>query len=330
MKKIYKQLLAGLLAILMVFTSIGNNVYADILLDNGSEKNKEILSELEGIALLKDVLGEDVSDEDLQKYYEILQNYGLLDSDGSEIKNWDIWLDGKKVTLDEIKALLEDENCDLSHQLLVDGQAITLGDVKTMIEIEEYITYLKETYFTEHQWTGEQQANLKSLMAQIENSGITMVADNNTMVVNKTGISHSARVSVEAKILNDLEKEFVFNLTGAGAGQVVTFDAEVVAASQKIASVKAADGTEISGETTLTLTADDNGNASTKITVTLEALTDDYAQTTAKLVYYLKLGNIKNALFTDGTNSKDHMMVKSEGNRNFSEDNYKVQWGGRG
>ena len=144
MKKIYKQLLAGLLAILMVFTSIGNNVYADILLDNGSEKNKEILSELEGIALLKDVLGEDVSDEDLQKYYEILQNYGLLDSDGSEIKNWDIWLDGKKVTLDEIKALLEDENCDLSHQLLVDGQAITLGDVKTMIEIEEYITYLKE------------------------------------------------------------------------------------------------------------------------------------------------------------------------------------------
>lgn len=327
MKKIYKQLLAGLLAILMVFTSIGNNVYADILLDNGSEKNKEILSELEGIALLKDVLGEDVSDEDLQKYYEILQNYGLLDSDGSEIKNWDIWLDGKKVTLDEIKALLEDENCDLSHQLLVDGQAITLGDVKTMIEIEEYITYLKETYFTEHQWTGEQQANLKSLMAQIENSGITMVADNNTMVVNKAGISHSARVSVEAKILNDLEKEFVFNLTGAGAGQVVTFDAEVVAASQKIASVKAADGTEISGETTLTLTADDNGNASTKITVTLEALTDDYAQTTAKLVYYLKLGNIKNALFTDGTNSKDYMMVKSEGNRNFSEDNYKVQWG---
>lgn len=327
MKKIYKQLLAGLLAILMVFTSIGNNVYADILLDNGSEKNKEILSELEGIALLKDVLGEDVSDEDLQKYYEILQNYGLLDSDGSEIKNWDIWLDGKKVTLDEIKALLEDENCDLSHQLLVDGQAITLGDVKTMIEIEEYITYLKETYFTEHQWTGEQQANLKSLMAQIENSGITMVADNNTMVVNKAGISHSARVSVETKILNDLEKEFVFNLTGAGAGQVVTFDAEVVAASQKIASVKAADGTEISGETTLTLTADDNGNASTKITVTLEALTDDYAQTTAKLVYYLKLGNIKNALFTDGTNSKDYMMVKSEGNRNFSEDNYKVQWG---
>lgn len=97
MKKIYKQLLAGLLAILMVFTSIGNNVYADILLDNGSEKNKEILSELEGIALLKDVLGEDVSDEDLQKYYEILQNYGLLDSDGSEIKNWDIWLDGKRL-----------------------------------------------------------------------------------------------------------------------------------------------------------------------------------------------------------------------------------------
>lgn len=326
MKKIYKQLLAGLLAILMVFTSIGSNVYADILLDNGSEKNKEILSELEGIALLKDVLGEDVSDEDLQKYYEILQNYGLLDSDGSEIKNWDIWLDGKKVTLDEIKALLEDENCDLSHQLLVDGQAITLGDVKTMIEIEEYITYLKETYFTEHQWTGEQQANLKSLMAQIENSGITMVADNNTMVVNKAGISHSARVSVEAKILNDLEKEFVFNLTGAGAGQVVTFDAEVVAASQKIASVKAADGTEISGETTLTLTADDNGNASTKITVTLEALTDDYAQTTAKLVYYLKLGNIKNALFTDGTNSKDYMMVKCEGNKNYWEDNYKAQW----
>lgn len=326
MKKIYKQLLAGLLAILMVFTSIGSNVYADILLDNGSEKNKEILSELEGIALLKDVLGEDVSDEDLQKYYEILQNYGLLDSDGSEIKNWDIWLDGKKVTLDEIKALLEDENCDLSHQLLVDGQAITLGDVKTMIEIEEYITYLKETYFTEHQWTGEQQANLKSLMAQIENSGITMVADNNTMVVNKAGISHSARVSVEAKILNDLEKEFVFNLTGAGAGQVVTFDAEVVAASQKIASVKAADGTEISGETTITLTADANGNASTKITVTLEALTDDYAQTTTKLVYYLKLGNIKNALFTDGTNSKDYMMVKCEGNKNYWEDNYKAQW----
>ena len=238
----------------------------------------------------------------------------------------DIWLDGKKVTLDEIKALLEDENCDLSHQLLVDGQAITLGDVKTMIEIEEYITYLKETYFTEHQWTDEQQANLKSLMAQIENSGITMVADNNTMVVNKAGISHSARVSVQTKILNDLEKECVFNLTGASAGQVVTFDAEVVAASQKIASVKAADGTEISGETTITLTADANGNASTKITVTLEALTDDYAQTTTKLVYYLKLGNIKNALFTDGTNSKDYMMVKCEGNKNYWEDNYKAQW----
>lgn len=324
-RKMCKRLLSGFMAVVMLFSTLYTSSAYASLTSNSPQTNKQILSELEGIGMLKDVLGEKVTDEELQEYYKILQNYGLLDENGSEVNEWDIWLDGEQVTLDDIKKILDDENCDMTHQLLVDGQVVTLGDVKTMIEIEEYISYLKETYFTPQKWTGEQQAGLSSLKEQIENSGIALTGEN-VKTVNDSGISHSARVSVSTTDTGD-GIEYYFNLADAAEGQNVSFDMNVVSGSQKISSVMASDGTEVTGIKNIKLTADKDGRASDSIVVKVESIVDDYAVTTVPLLYYIELSNIKNALFTDGTDSKDSMTVKCTGNKNYTESSYATDWG---
>ncbi len=185
MKKLTTRLISIVLALVFCVQMLPLPAMA-ALLDNDPAYNQEILN------ALTEIVG---SEDEAERYYALLDHYGLLDEDGNLSESWEIWMDGKQVTLEEIREALAAPGCDLDKYVLVDGQPITLGNIKTILEIEEYLAYLQETYFDGHQWTAEQQASLQSLINQIKTSGITLTADNGTPV-GGSGVSHSARVVV--------------------------------------------------------------------------------------------------------------------------------------
>ena len=164
MKRMGTRLLSILLALLMCVQILPPSAMA-ALLDNNEAYNQEILDSLTKIV---------GSEEEASRYYAMLEHYGLLDEDGNLSQSWEIWMDGEQVTLEDIQEVLDEPDCDLEKYVLVDGQAVTLGNIRTMLEIEEYIAYLRETYYDGHEWTVEQQENLQSLINQIETEGITL------------------------------------------------------------------------------------------------------------------------------------------------------------
>ena len=225
-RRIGKKLVSAIQAIILCVQLLPMAALAS-LLDNSPAYNQEIL------AMLESMVGED----DALAYYYMLQQYGLLDEDGSEIESWDIWMDGEQVTLEELRALLEGDY-DPDHYILVDNTPITLGDLATIIEIEDYLAYLQETYFSGAQWSEEQLASLDSLMAQINSEGIMML-DSSGGVTWPSNIDHSARV--DFKVTNTTpqtvgtQTTFTINctatLTGGVPGQEVTFQVAPLSAA---------------------------------------------------------------------------------------------------
>ena len=283
MKHLCRKLVSMLLAVLLCVQLLPAAVMA-ALIDNSPSYNRQILSALE------EIVG---SEEEAERYYAILQQYGLLDEDGSVPNQWEIYMDGEQVTLDEVKTLLDEPDCDLTKQLLVDGAVITLGDLQTMLEIEDYITYLRTTYFNGAEWTEEQKKSLESLAAQIESQGIQMYTANDGTVF-PSGVSHNAQVTVSAPKYdeNGATAVFTVTLTHANEGQAVTFHYAVQSGSQKANGP--ADGA-------VTLTAGADGTASTTIEASLDK---DYDTTKLltdmDLTWFLQLYGLKNALFQNG------------------------------
>ena len=185
MKRMVKRLISMALALILCVQLLPMSAMA-ALLDNDPAYNREILN------ALTEIVG---SEDEAAQYYALLEHYGLLDEDGDLSESWEIWMDGEQVTLEDIRALLEDPACDLEKYVLVDGQPITLGDIGTILAIEDYLAYLQETYFDGHQWTAQQQASLQSLLEQIETEGITLTVDNG-ISTGGSGISHEARVNI--------------------------------------------------------------------------------------------------------------------------------------
>lgn len=82
----------------------------------------------------------------------------------------------------------------------VDGTPVTVADLKVMLEIEEYIAYLRETYFDGHQWSQEQLDSLDSLMEQINSEGIDVLAPEGSEAIQfPSGVDHTAAVSMEVE-----------------------------------------------------------------------------------------------------------------------------------
>ncbi len=285
MKHLCRKFVSMLLSVLLCVQMLPTAALA-ALTDNSPEYNRDILSALEKIVGSEDEAG---------RYYAVLEQYGLLDEDGSMSEDWDIWLDGKQVTLSEIEALLDEPDCDLTKQLLVDGSAITLGDLKTMLEIEAYIAYLRATYFDGTEWTDEQKASLQSLMAQINEEGILMTSEGAGSTSFPSGVNHAARVTVgEPTYTSDGKAEVSVTLSGANAGQKVSFDYVAQSGSQAVAGMTAG---------TVTLTAGNDGTATEAITVVMDT---NYVQNCTgvlsdmDLTWTLQLSGLKNALFTNG------------------------------
>ena len=99
---------------------------------------------------------------------------GLLDEAGNLKVDQTITLDGQVLTLAAVMEQLENPATDLTRIADVDGTPVALGDLKTMIQIEQELQRIKDTYFSDKEFTGEALENLNSLMEQLELQGISL------------------------------------------------------------------------------------------------------------------------------------------------------------
>ena len=281
---IWRRLLALVMTLVMLLGVFPTAAIAS-LLDNDPAVNQEIL------ARLADVVG---SEEEAARYYDLLRQYGLLDESGNEIESWDIYFNGEKVTLDYLRSLLDDPDCDLSQYLIVDGSIVTLGELKTMLEIEDYISYLREKYFTDQKWTREQLVSLQSLVDQINSQGIEIYAAGNAISW-PSGVDHNARVSVSQTAFDETAgtATFTAKLEDAMKDQVVTFQYHVYSGSQR-AYIEGDD--PVNGK--LTLTAGSDGTQEAGFEVRVPKMTPDEVMINVGPVYYVNCDNITNALFS--------------------------------
>ena len=270
-----KRLLAVILAVLMLFTTFPAAALA-ALIDNDPAYNREILD------ALTEVAGSEDAAED---FYKLMQQYNLLDEDGNAVESWSIRMDGKNMTLDELREVLAgDYNPD--DYVWVDGTPVTLEDVNTMIQIEDSIAYLRETYFTEKEWTPEQIENYQSLMRQLKTGGITL---NTEALQNRGGYDGDAVVYFTNTTLSGDHYSILAALSDAEEGQEVTFDWTALPGSRPA-----------SGSGSVRLVANADGAASAWIEVPLGGISPDGenpVQTAGNTYAFVYCNNLTNAHF---------------------------------
>ena len=279
--RFWKRALALLLAVVLLTAAVPLQALASVrdLLDNSAQENQAILDQLTSIT---------GSEEDAQRYYQLMRQYNLLDEDGHTVEEWSVTMDGEEVSVDEIRQVLAGDY-DSQKMVWVDGTPVTLENLELMLEIEDYIAYLSETYFSQQEWTEEQLASFESLQQQVQESGIQIFAANDEPIIGSGGVSHSARVVVNpTPDVQNGTATFTATLTGAADGQKVTFDWKALSGIAGLAS----------GSGTVTLEADGDGKATASFAVTLNETLPDTVFTTGAVPYYVNLSNITNALFS--------------------------------
>ncbi|MCR5431808.1 MAG: hypothetical protein K6E95_04555, partial [Lachnospiraceae bacterium] len=298
MKCFRRRIVSIIICVAMILTLLPQSMLEKVSAANVGGQTPQFRQEI--IDALADIVG---GKEKAQDYYRMLQDYGLLDEDGNILDNWYIEKDGKQISLDEIREILAG-GYDPRDVVWVDGAPICLEDLKTMIDIEDYLAYVKDTYFTEKVWTKEQTTNAKSLVEQLEKEGIilrTASSNNAGHITGARDVSHDARVtvvlvesSIDQSDVLEFTAHFSVRLTGAVAGQQVSFKYKALSGSRSVSD------SEVVKEKTITAGAD--GTATDEIDVVAEEVDPmaDLKPVYAEKTYFvLDCFDIKNALFTD-------------------------------
>ena len=197
-----RRILSMILCICMVITVLPVQAFA-ALLNNDPAENRAILAQLQEIC---------GSEDEAERYYGLLQQYGLLDEDGNAIDSWVITMDGEDVTLDELRAVLAGDY-DPTKLVIVDDTPITLGDLATILEIEDYIAYLRRTYFSGGEWTQAQLASLQSLQEQINTRGIVMLGVDDGGTVGASGVDHTVQISLSGDASATCNSEYTVRVS---------------------------------------------------------------------------------------------------------------------
>lgn len=132
-----KRLIALLLCLCVTLTLLPSPAYAAIgeLLGNSQGESQALLERLE-----------ELTGQDGETIQALLEQFGLLDEKGDLATDKTVEVDGTEYDLDEIEALLDDPDTDLSQIGYVDGVPVALGDLKTVIAIERELQRIQETY----------------------------------------------------------------------------------------------------------------------------------------------------------------------------------------
>ena len=268
-----RRLLSFLLCICMVITMLPATAYA-ALLDNEPATNREILAQLKAIC---------GSEEEAERYYALLQQYGLLDEDGSVMDSWTITMDGADVKLSDLRAVLAGDY-DPTKLVIVDGTPITLGDLDTVLQIEDYIAYLRRTYFSGGAWTQEQLASLQSLQEQINTRGIMLLGVNDEGTVGASGVDHTVRISVSGADTATLNSSYTVTVSLNKAQKVdVTYSYRALSGS--VAATGSGTGTIAAGDVSSTFTVN---------------VGDAQGLLNGSGTFVVQVYDVKNALFSDG------------------------------
>lgn len=290
MKKNAKRFLAILMTAVMLATVFPTYVFAS-LTDNDPAYNREILE------TLKEIAG---SEDEAQKYYTALQEYGFLDEDGNLIESWTIEYHGKEITPDELREIVAGE-IEPNDIIWIDDTPYPLDEVAVMVKIEDYVQHVKETYFSEKEWTDEQIESYQGLMKQINTKGLS-VDPKASAVVGPSGVNHAARISVErtGDDTDDRTVTYTATLYGGTAGQTVSFDWQAFSGSRPVSG--ASNGT-------VSITADRNGTGRGSFTVGYAEISCDSAAAPVRTpssnttVFYVSCLHPQNALFSNGKES---------------------------
>lgn len=291
----WKRVVAVVLSALLLFNATPVPALASIV-SNLPRENEQILSELEAIA---------GSQDEAERYYDLMERYGLLDEDGNAVESWKIQMDGKDVTLDEIRETLAGDY-DAEKTVTVDGTPVTLADLDTMLQIEDYVAHIQETYFSGQEWTDEQKASLESLESQINDEGIEIQGTEGDLAF-PSGVDHNLRLKVEAEDTAENGQDYTVTVSTVGDKTIqkdITFDYAALSGSAKVTGSGTA--TILAGQTT----------TDEPITVHVEGAA---GRTNGDSVFVFSLYNVKNALFEgDATTWNKTVKVKQSANVTYS------------
>ena len=166
-QSVHKQVLALILAfalvwqmVLPVSANIANTIH------NTQQQNQSILEKLRGM-YGGSLTATDVAEE--------LKNMGLLDADGNLSVSQNIMVDGTPMTLEQVRAMLTKPETNLNKVVSVDGTDVTLAGLKTMIDIEDELSRLKKTYFTDAvPFDAQREKMYASLANQLQTEGLSL------------------------------------------------------------------------------------------------------------------------------------------------------------
>lgn len=289
-----KRIFALLLCVCMTLTAVPTSVFAS-LTDNTAEENREILEALE------EVVG---SKEEAEQYYALLEKYGLLEEDGSLLKSTGAVIDGKNYTYEELCELLKGEY-DGNKLAIVGTSAVTLDNLWNIIVIEDYLDYLRDTYYTDEQWDTEHTEAFSDLLTQLASGNLLLTLDTDpSLEGDYSGINHGAIIDMTVSDYVDDQATLTFALSGAKAGQEVSFDYETVSGAAKV--VYAAD--------TVRMVADENGEATASVTVTLIRESIETLLSEAAPCWLFNVRNVKNAAFGGNATGACSLVVKGQSN----------------
>ncbi len=279
MRKRWKRWLAGVMTAVMLIAALPTAAYAAVgdLLDMSSVQRTALLEALE-----------DAYGEDAEAYLAILEQYGLVDEDGSFVTDEKIVMDGVEYTLDEIEATLNDPATDLSKVVEVDGTSLTLEELKTIVEIERYLAYLQATYFTEQELTDEQISSFYDLADAWANGNVQLLSANALDGVGPAGVDHDVRLEVTGDSSAEENSTYTVTVTPNKAqAKDITFTWRVLSGSAQAA-----------GENVGTVTIP----AGSADPVTLTVNVGDAAERTkGSSTFLVQFYDVENALFENGT-----------------------------
>ncbi|MEG1578867.1 MAG: hypothetical protein RR336_08895, partial [Oscillospiraceae bacterium] len=158
-----KKKLISLLLVLVLMFQLSGGALAAIgnYIGNTPAQNQEIFDQLAALT-------GGTSDE----ARALLNRLGLLDEKGNLDLTATITMDGKSMTVDEVRKLLAEPGTDLTKIVNVDGIPLTMGDLQTILNIEAELARIQATYFSGKTFGADATDNLNSLMTQIETQGI--------------------------------------------------------------------------------------------------------------------------------------------------------------
>nr|MCR4804193.1 hypothetical protein [Clostridia bacterium] len=303
MKHVRTRITAIVLILAMTFSLMPMQAFA-ALADNDPAYNREMLE------AIRTVIG---SENEAELYYDMMEHYGLLEEDGTLAESWSISMDGEEISLSELREILAGEY-DPDRYITVDGTPVTLADVQTMIDIEDYVAYIRDTYYSDGEWTQEQKDAYESLVQQVNTEGITLRGSTDAGLAEggsekSTLTNASTDQSARIRLTRLHNSGFRADLTGAAPGQYVSFSFTITGINCYISTEN---GGGIAGSSaTIAMTAGEDGTATATFDPFEGRTVTPYKPVgTENCVLVLNVYDTFNALFVDGEGkSGDAMSV---------------------